>query len=98
MSSTDASVPGLQALVSAGRVIFVPFGGGNPAAWSDRFAPLECPEFHLYDRESPPETDLRQAAVVRVLSRPHCRAYLTGKRALENYLHPEAIAAARGRA
>lgn len=96
LSSTDASIPDLQALASAGRVVFVPFGGGNPAAWSDRFAPLQCPEFHLYDRESSPETELRQAAVARVLSRPLCRAFLTGKRALENYLHPAAITAAGG--
>ena len=96
LSITDRSVPDLQGLVSAGRVVFIPFGGGNPAAWSDRLSPLGCPEFHLYDRESPPETELRQAAVARVAARPGCRAFLTRKRALENYLHPLAIAAGGG--
>ena len=44
-----------------GELIFVPFGGGHVRAWSDRFAPLARPEFHLYDHELPPETELRQA-------------------------------------
>jgi len=96
LSTTDASIPDLQALATAGLVVFVPMGGGNPAAWTDRFAPLGCPEFHLYDREVPPETELRQRAVTHVAARPQCRAFLTGKRALENYLHPLAIAAAGG--
>jgi len=96
LSLADSSIPDLQSLVSAGRVVFVPFGGGNPAAWTDRFAPLGCPEFHLYDRESLPETQLRQDAVARVQARPCCRAFLTGKRALENSLHPLAIQAAGG--
>lgn len=95
LSVTDRSVPDLQSLVSAGRVVFIPFGSGNPADWSDRFA-LRCPEFHLYDRESPPETDLRLRAVARVAARPGCRAFLTRKPALENYLHPFAISAAGG--
>lgn len=33
----------------------------------------------------------------QINARPHCRAALTTKRALENYLHPAAIAAAFGR-
>jgi hypothetical protein len=38
----------------------------------------------------------RQLAVDTVNRRPGCRAQLTGKRALENYLHPAAICDARG--
>ena len=59
-----------------------------------RLAPLGKPEFHLYDHELPPETDHRREAAETINGRPRCRAVLTGKRSLENYLHPEAIRAA----
>ncbi len=96
LSASDPSILHLQLLINAGRIVFVPFGGGNLAAWTDRFAPLGCPELHLYDSEVHPETERRHAAVTQVTSRQGCRAFLTSKRALENYLHPQAIAAAGG--
>ena len=96
LSQTDDSIPNLQLLKNAGSIVFVPAGGGNLASWTDRFAPLGCPEFHLYDRETFPETQRRLEAVSYVASRPGCRAFVTGRRALENYLHPKAIAAAEG--
>jgi hypothetical protein len=74
-----------------GKLIFVPFGGGHVAAWTHRLAPLGVPEFHLYDRESSPETELRQNVASVVNSRPGCRAVVTGKRSMESYLHPSAI-------
>ncbi len=96
LSASAPSTLDLQLLIDADRIVFVPFGGGKLAAWTDRFAPLGCPELHLYDREAPPETERREQAVEHVSSRPGCRAFLTSKRALENYLHPAAIAAAGG--
>jgi putative ATP-dependent endonuclease of OLD family len=78
------------------ELIFVPFGGGDLWLWVDRFAALGTPEFHLYDRESPPETELRRRAAALVNMRPSCRARLTSKRSLENYLHPAAIREASG--
>jgi hypothetical protein len=89
-------VPDLRELAAAGRVLFVPFGGGNPRAWADRLAPLGCHEFHLYDRELEPESTLRFCCRDRVNARPGCRAFVTSKRSLENYLHPQAILAAGG--
>ena len=89
-----AHQPGLPDLASRerrGALVFVPFGGGDPWLWADRLAALGLPEFHLYDRESPPETELRQRVADAVNLRPRCRAVLTGKRSLENYLHPAAI-------
>ena len=65
-------------------------------AWSSRFAPLGCAEFHLYDREIEPETAIRQEAVDLINARPDCRAMLLGKRSLENYLHTAAIVNAGG--
>jgi hypothetical protein len=96
LSRNDFSLPDLGALEREGRLVFVPFGGGDVLAWSERFAPLQCPEGHLYDREIPPETAVRQLAVARVNVRPGCHAVLTGKRSLENYLHPMALVLAGG--
>ena len=77
-------------------MIFIPFGGGHVRAWSHRFAALNLPEFHLYDHELPPETGYRQEAADCVNARNLCKAVLTRKRSLENYLHPDAIRSAGG--
>ena len=90
----DPALPDLAALEERGELVFVPFGGGDVKAWSHRLAPLGKPEFHLIDHELPPETEHRQAAAELVNGRNRCRAVLTRKRSIENYLHPEAIAAA----
>lgn len=87
-------VPCIAEMENRGELVFVPFGGGHVRAWSDRLAPLARPEFHLYDHEVPPETDCRIEAANAVNRRPQCRAVLTRKRSLENYLHPAAIASA----
>lgn len=90
----DPTLPNLADWERSGELIFVPFGGGHVRAWGERLAPLGKPEFHLYDREVPPETDYRQRAADTVNFRQGCRATLTRKRCLENYLHPAAIQSA----
>ena len=90
----DASLPNLAEMEQQGALLFMPFGGGSASAWTHRLAPLGKPEFHLLDHELPPETDDRYKAVKAINGRPNCEAVLTGKRSLENYLHPAAIAAA----
>ena len=87
----DPRIPALAALERQGSLVFVPFGGGDIWLWTTRFAGLGLPEFHLYDREGPPETEMRQKAADVVNLRPNCRAVLTRKRSLENYVHPAAI-------
>ena len=84
LAESDPTFPDLGKLESRGWLVFVPFGGGDVRAWSERFAPLGCPEFHLYDRELPPETMARRAAVTSANQRANCRAFLTSKRSLEN--------------
>jgi len=90
----DPSLPHLADMERRGEVIFVPSGGGREAAWTHRLAPLAKPEFHLCDRELPPETEHRRQAVDQVNRRERCHAVLTKKRSIENYLHPQAILAA----
>jgi len=93
LHSHDPSLPDLWGLERHGEVLFVPFGGGHVRTWSHRLAALGRPEFHLYDHEMPPETEYRHAAAEAVNQRDRCRAVVTRKRSLENYLHPEAISA-----
>jgi hypothetical protein len=87
----DPSLPDLASMERQGELIFVPFGGGDLWLWVDRLAPLRRPEFHLYDRESPPETELRRRAAAMVNMRPGCVARVTSKRSLEIYLHAATI-------
>ncbi len=86
-----AALPDLSDMERRGELVFVPFGGGDVRLWVDRLAPLSVPEFHLYDREASPETEIRQGVVNLINTRPRCRAVLTMKRSLENYLHPTAV-------
>jgi putative ATP-dependent endonuclease of OLD family len=89
-------IPDLADLAVQGRIVFIPAGGGDLSAWVTRLSPLDCREFYLFDREQHPETALREAVVTRINQRIGCRAALTSKRALENYLHPAAIQLATG--
>lgn len=91
----DPTLPDLVDAETIGRVIFVPTCG-DLARWVNRFAPLGLREFHLYDREVPPVTEGRRQMVAAVNRRPNCVAVLTRKRAIENYLHADAIVEATG--
>jgi hypothetical protein len=94
LHSHDSSLPQLAEMEHRGELIFVPIGGSHVRAWIHRLAPLGKPEFHLYDHQLPPESEYRREAAEAINHRPHCRAVLTRKRSLEDYLHPQAILAA----
>ena len=89
------SVPDLADMERRHALVFLPFGG-DAWLWTERLAPLGFPEFHLYDREMSPETELRARAAHRVNLRAGCQAVLTTKRSIENYLHPQAVVEACG--
>lgn len=91
----DPSLPSLAPLAVQGRLIWIPVDG-HLARWADRLQPLGCPQFHLYDRELSPETEVRTSLVQRLNRSPDCRAFLTSRRSLENLLSPAAIAAVTG--
>jgi putative ATP-dependent endonuclease of OLD family len=92
----DESLPDLGTLERRGQVTFVPLGGGDLLDWSYRLAGMARPEFHLYDCEDSPTTELRYQVANIVNQRPSCRAYVTAKRSLENYLTAQAVFAACG--
>ena len=85
-------VPNLQELEEEGALVFVPLGGSSLALWTHRLASLNRPELHIFDRdEEPPRTSQHQEAADRINARQGAKALLTGKREMENYLHPDAI-------
>ncbi len=90
----DSAIPDLRMLEETGRLIFVPFGGGDPGFWAARFAPLGLSEIHIYDRETVADSVLRFSAAAIVNRRSNARAFVMSKRSIESYLHPDAIEAA----
>ncbi|HEV2969516.1 MAG TPA: ATP-dependent endonuclease [Pirellulales bacterium] len=91
----DNKLPELSNLERCGQIVFVPFCG-DVRGWAFRLAELGRPEFHLYDREDTPATEVRLEMARVVNLRIGCRAEVMSKRSLENYLHPDAILEARG--
>lgn len=96
LSSADPELPNLDEWQADGRCLFLPVGGGDAVGWTDRLTFLGLAAFHLYDRELPPTSDVRGARVASLNRRSRSRAFLTRKRALENYLHPQAVREALG--
>lgn len=82
----------LEKMELAGELIFFPLGGSSLALWTSRLEPLSRPEFHLFDRDNvPPQEAKYQAAADEINRRPRCKAVITGRKEIENYLHHEAI-------
>ena len=96
LQAADTSVPDLQMMEHRGRIVFLPCGGVDLKSGPWRLVPLACREFHLFDRDRLEEAYSRREAAVLINLRPGCRAAVTGKRAVENYLHPRAVFEARG--
>ena len=92
----DPQVPDLQELERSGEILFLPIAGSNFLHWTHRLAGLGLSELHILDREIAPLTEERERAAELVNQRPGCRAVLTSKRAMENYLSPQALKEARG--
>ena len=96
LSSAGESVPDLHALEDAGKLIFIPLGGSTLVHWKSRLENLNVPEFYLLDRDAePPAESPHQSDVDDLNVRDACTARLTNKSEMENYLHPDAIKAAR---
>jgi hypothetical protein len=92
LNDHDPAIPNLNRLELDGRLTFLTADtGGLPAA-----STTLGQQFHVYDREMPPVTDERRRLIEFLNRRANCRAVLTSKRAIENYLHPDAICEAGG--
>ena len=87
----NPSLPSIGPLESTAAVIVLPLGGNGPQPWLEKLGPLGKAAFYLFDREMPPESELRRLAVKQLDNGQDQRAFLTTKRSLECYLHAEAI-------
>jgi len=96
LAEADPARVDLTRLEQAGEVVLLPLGGNGPQPWMCRLASLGRAAFYLFDRETSPTTEHRRVAAAELNSRPRQRAFVTEKRSLENYLHPQAIFNARG--
>jgi hypothetical protein len=47
LHAEDASLPDLSAWEQKGKAVLLSIGGGNPASWATRLAPLGLPEVHI---------------------------------------------------
>jgi len=95
LAQGDATLPDLGQWSLEGTVAFIADNAvSKPALTNSSVGELK--EFHLLTREIESITVQRGALARTVNSRPNCLALVTSKRALENYLHPDAICRARG--
>ena len=96
LAADDPALPDLRRLEVAGQLVLLPLGGNGPQPWIQQLASLGKSTFFLFDREMPPESEQRQASVSQLNADVRCRAFVTKKRSLENYLHSQAIYEAYG--
>lgn len=90
LSRSEPQLPNLTDWEFEGRCLFLPTGG-DVASWTMQLAALRLPQFYLFDRETGSTTDVRRAHIALLKLQPHLRAFLTNKRALENFLSTEAV-------
>ena len=92
----DVSFPDLYELEDRGQIIFFPMGGANLALWASRTRHLNIPEYYIQDSDiTAAGTSPHQQEADDTNRKPNCTAVLTQKREMENYLHCDAIKAAR---
>jgi len=85
-------IPDLGKAEENGNLVFVPLGGSNLDLWVSRLKGFNRPEFYLMDRDTqPPEPPKYQSVATQLNQRSNCTAWITKKRELENYIHPDLI-------
>ncbi len=92
LRNAGEDVPDLDGLERDGELIFMPVAGSNLAVWVCRLQNLQRPEFYLLDRDSsPPEEPKNAEHAAKINARSGCKAVVTEKLEIENYLHKKAI-------
>mgnify|MGYP006278347861 CR=1 FL=1 len=92
LASEGEDVPDLSYEEDEGRLVFIPCGGSNVELWVARLKDLNIPEFHIFDRDAPPDAEPHYTDVANQINEmSHASAVHTSKRELENYLHPDVI-------
>lgn len=91
LSQSEDDIVDLGEAEERGRLIFIPLGGSTLDQWATKLNGLQVPEFYLTDRDHRPPQPAKYQANVDAWQRAGSTAWITSKRELENYLHPEAI-------
>jgi putative ATP-dependent endonuclease of the OLD family len=92
LNASDSSVPDLEEAERNGSLVFIPLGGSSMDLWAVRLAGIERPEFFITDRDVQPPADPKYKKYLDAWNtRQNCKAWVTSKRELENYLHPDVI-------
>ncbi|ASM22329.1 MULTISPECIES: ATP-binding protein [Serratia] len=85
-------------MINDPRIVFIPMGGHTLKDWvnNNYLKGLNKPEVHIYDRDTstPPQYENECNAVNA--RKDGSIAFMTTKREMENYLHPDAIQAVFG--
>ncbi|HPR65272.1 MAG TPA: ATP-binding protein [Thermoanaerobaculia bacterium] len=75
-----------------GRLVFVPLGGSSLDLWVSRLKGFNRPEFYLMDRDNqPPDKPKYHTIAAELAQRENCTVWITERKELENYLHPQVI-------
>lgn len=94
----DHGVPNVPDMMNDPRIVFIPMGGHTLKDWvnNNYLKILNKPEVHIYDRdvETPPQYEKECNSVNARMD--NSIAFMTVKREMENYLHPDAIQAVFG--
>ena len=84
----EHNINGIPDLGEAGKsreLIMIPLGGSSLDQWAFRLAGLSRPEFYLVD------SDKRCEETIRKWEDRDCTVWVTKRRELENYIHPDVI-------
>lgn len=84
-------VPDLKKVEEEGHLVFVPLGGSSMDLWVSRLAELKRPEFYLMDRDNPTPLQPKYHNVAEEMKARGCTVWITEKKELENYIHPDLI-------
>ncbi|MEJ5177405.1 ATP-binding protein [Erwinia sp. MYb416] len=94
----DHGVPNVPDMINDPRIVFIPMGGHTLKDWvnNNYLKILSKPEVHIYDRDVaiPPQYE-KECNSVNARNDGSI-AFMTVKREMENYLHPDAIQAVFG--
>ncbi|MCY4529210.1 MAG: ATP-binding protein [Chloroflexi bacterium] len=92
LHAENVDIPDLGEEEETGRLVFVPLGGSSLELWVSKFQEFELPEFYWVDRDNPPPQQAKyQGFVDEIVKLGNCSAWITNRKELENYLHPQVI-------
>ena len=88
--SGESDIPELEEEEKSGRLVIVPLGGSSLDLWVSRLREFNRPEIYLMDRDDPDRPKYQNIAQ-KISNLENCTSFITGKKELENYIHPDVI-------